>query len=487
MNWQNVHRAFKSDYLKLLPIMGLAFYIAFIPHQNYPYPVHLDEWQHLAFFNEIIKEGSVVGLSNPFFGGAPIINNQIGEVSFHLYWVVFYLISGISWLTIFRYFSGIIFMITVLAVYVLARRQGFGWEAAFLTCLIPTMVGILGPAFMVPAAMGLLFVSLSLFIAFNFSNFWSYMVLLTFLSFMFLLHAPTAVVLIVILIPYILLNLKDNFKYSLGLILAVTIPVLIVLPWIWELVLPQLKALLISQSIPPFVSIPRIIESYGYFPVSLCLLGVFSLGIKRRKGGFGLLFGLLALLLVLVIKYTFHYGPGLIYLRGLTFMMLMMGIIGGAGLRLVRNIRLPSKFSIRLKMPFISENMGNALCLVLIGLTLATCIPVRRDIPYYHMIDEEDYKAFVWIKENVDSSYDKAILDPWKSTAFTAITGKTVYTRIGAKPGPSDEKAYEFLRGGCSDTAFLREKGISIVYTQWECRNSDLEKVRNEVYLLKEP
>jgi len=31
------------DLLKLLPILALAFYIAFIPHQGYPYPVHWSE------------------------------------------------------------------------------------------------------------------------------------------------------------------------------------------------------------------------------------------------------------------------------------------------------------------------------------------------------------------------------------------------------------------------------------------------------------
>ena len=38
------------------------------------------------------------------------------------------------------------------------------------------------------------------------------------------LHAPTAVGLVIILVPYILLNLKGNFKHSLGITLAIAIP-----------------------------------------------------------------------------------------------------------------------------------------------------------------------------------------------------------------------------------------------------------------------
>ena len=174
------------------------------------------------------------------------------------------------------------------------------------------------------------------------------------------------------------------------------------------------------------------------------------------------------------------------YERGLMYMMLMVSIVAGAGLMGVKNLRLPEKISNRLRVPLITQNVGKFLCLVLIGLTLAIAIPDRRETPYYHMIDREDYQAFVWIKDNVDDEYKKAILDPWKATAFTVIAEKNVYTRIHAYPQPSDTKAYEFLQGGCTDTTFLREKGISIVYTLWECRNPDLVEVRKNVYLLME-
>lgn len=51
-------------------------------------------------------------------------------------------------MVIFRYFPGIVFLMIVLSVYILGRREGFGWGAALFTCLIPTTVGIMGPAFL---------------------------------------------------------------------------------------------------------------------------------------------------------------------------------------------------------------------------------------------------------------------------------------------------------------------------------------------------
>ncbi len=474
MTLTDVNRIPKTDYLILLPIMALAFYLTFIPHLNYPYPLHVDEWVHLVQSKSLMAAGSIT------FPGSFLL-----EAGFHLFWGVFQTISGISWMDIFRYFPGIIFIITVLSVYVLAQRQGFGWEAALFTCLIPTTVGILGPAFLVPIAIGLLFIPLSLFLAFNFRTGWSYLALFIFTSFLLTIHAPTAVGLAIILAPYILLNLKGNFKHSLGLTLALAVPFLVPFPWIFHMLLPTAKSLLSPQTIPTYIDLPRIILTYGYLPILLSLAGTFILAIRGGNRNYSLIFGLLALLVMLVVYYTFHYGVEIMYFRGLTYMMLMVSIVAGVGLMGVRKLRLPVKLSAWIKPPFITQNVVNVLCLALIALTLCMVIPIRQDIPYYNMIDQQDYEAFVWIKDNVGEDYGRAILDPWKATAFAAITGKGIYTRIHAAPAAKDEEAYKFLEDGCTDTAFLRKNGISIVYTRGESNNPDLVEVRKNVYLLK--
>jgi len=291
---------------------------------------------------------------------------------------------------------------------------------------------------------------------------------------------------VIVLVPYILLNLKGNFKHSLGITLAVVIPFLAPFPWIFSMLLPTAKSLLTPQPLPTYIDFPRITKIYGYLPILLCLLGTFLLAIRGGKKNYSLIFGLLALLVMVVAFFTFHYGLHIMYTRGLMYMMLMVSIIAGAGLAGVKNLRLPAKLTARLGVPpIITQNVGKFLCLVLIGVTLAVGIPDRQDTGYYHMIDEKDYEAFVWIEENVDKDYKKAILDPWKATAFCAITEKNIYTRIHAFPEPSDEEAYKFLDGGCSNTAFLRENGISIIYTRGECQNPDLTEVRENIYLLK--
>jgi hypothetical protein len=503
----NIKRLFKVDYLLLLLTLGLAFYIAFIPHQNYPYPLHVDEWVHLANSQAMLQAGNT-SYVEPFYGGATIGLGSNLEASFHLFWGIFQSISGLSWLTIFRYFPGIILMLTVLAVYVLAKREGFGWEAAFFTALIPTTVGILGPSFLVPATLGLLFTPLIIFLAFNLSTIWSYLLIFVLTSFLLAIHAPSAIYPILILTPYILLNLKGNFKHSLGIALALALPFLVVFPWIFDLLGPTFKSLFTSRPPTEYVQLPRVIETYGYLPTLFSLLGIFLLARQGGRKNYGLILGLLVLLLMLVTFYTFHHGVPIVYERGLLYLMLMMSLVAGAGLAGVKNLTLPAcqspqrtagrpaRLSHWPKASIASRYLGKFLCLALIGVTLAVTVPARQNTPYYHMIDSEDYQAFIWIKDNVGKEYDKAILDPWKATAFTAITGKKVYTRIHAYPTAKDNEAYDFLSGGSSNTTFLRGNGISIVYTrvyesglarqvEYESHNADLVPLARNIYLLR--
>ena len=250
--------------------------------------------------------------------------------------------------------------------------------------------------------------------------------------------------------------------------------------------LPTARGLLTPQAVSEYVQLPRVIVTYGYLPILLCLLGTGWLALKGDKKSYGLVLGMLAILLMLAIFYSLHYGVSIVYQRGLTFMMLMVSIVAGAGLMAVKNIRLPTGISNRLRLPAPAQNIGRLLCLTLVILILVIAIPARQNLPYYHMIDQQDYEAFVWIRDNVGGDYDRAILDPWKATAFTAITGKYVYTRIHSYPKPIDQEAYAFLGDGCSDTSFLEQHDISIIYSGLPCDNPDLTEVREDVYLLKE-
>ncbi len=51
----------------LLLILTLAFYMAFIPHIGYAYPLHVDEWMHMTYAETIAQTGSIT-FPDPFTG-----------------------------------------------------------------------------------------------------------------------------------------------------------------------------------------------------------------------------------------------------------------------------------------------------------------------------------------------------------------------------------------------------------------------------------
>ncbi|MDD5128011.1 MAG: hypothetical protein PHR43_07975 [Dehalococcoidales bacterium] len=466
----------------LLPALALAYYIAFIPHQSYQYPLHVDDWIHFANAQAILSAGSTT-YPNPLWDGVYSLSNNL-EAGFQLFWGIFHQISGVSWLTIFRFFPGIILVLTVLATYIFAQRLGFGVEAAFFAALIPTTVGILGPAFLVPVALGIFFVALTLFVAFHFQTIGGYVAVFIFTCFLLAIHAPSAVCLVLILLPYIILNLKGNTRHSLLLLLVIAVPFLAPFPWIFKMLLPTAMKLLTPEPLPEYIDFPRIIRTYGYVPMALCLVGTFWLAVKGGKKYYGLVLGLLALLLMLVVYFTFHYGLDIMYTRGLMFMMLLVGVVAGAGLAAVRRLELPPGVVEAIRIPQITNHLGNFLALVLVGLTLWFGIPLRQGIEYYHLINDADYEAFVWVKENVGAEHQKAVLDPSKALPFRIITGKKVFTWVFTEPKPNDIQAAKFLTDGCVDTEFLRKNGISLVYTTRGCQNPALIEVSKNVFLL---
>ena len=95
MTRQQICQLVKSNYLKPVPILVLAFYVASIPHQNYPHPVHIDEWCHPAYSKAMLQAGDTTFI-DPFFGQSTMNLSSNLEAGFHLFWGVLHQISGIS-------------------------------------------------------------------------------------------------------------------------------------------------------------------------------------------------------------------------------------------------------------------------------------------------------------------------------------------------------------------------------------------------------
>ena len=474
------HKPSLTEYLILFVILAFAAFATFIPHLDYAYPVHGDEWMHMTYSEAIVQTGNT-SYVEPFQGQSTsesFADNP--ENGFYILFALLQQISGINFTDIFVYFPVIFFIITVLGVYALGRREGFGLEAAFLTSLIPTSIGILGPAFMVPLSLGLLIVPLILFLAFNHRGLPAYILLFMFSCFLLLVHVPSAIIAIIVLVPFIILNFKGDFKQSLGISLALALPFLIVFSLI-NYFATITNYLSTGTSLSSFVKFPDLLQSYGIIPVILGGVGIAGLFIKGGKKNLGLLFGFAVLLLVLLVFVRLGFGLDILYQRGLIYVPLLLSIIAGAGLSWLTGLITSFKF---VKNNLFKKYLSVYFYALSVILILVIAVPTRLSTDYYHMVDQTDYESFSWIKSNLGADYQVALLDPWKATAFSALTQKYTARRIFEQREPVDDKIDAFLQSGASDTSVLRDNNISIVYNRNECENTDLNKIKDNIYLI---
>jgi hypothetical protein len=470
MNNNKQETTTQIELLMLFVLLVFAFFIAYIPHINYSYPVHVDEYNQLAYAQALVHEGSI-DFGEPFYGEWGQGINYGLFPGYYLLLGIIQQVCGMNLVHMPVYLPGILIMITVLGVYSYARRKGFGWEAALFTCLIPTTVGLLGPGFMVPVATGLLIVPLLLFLIDHQNRMSSYILCFIISCFLLLMHPPSALIMLVIVVPYILLTMTRDVKKGVSLLLVFSVPYIFTLVVASDIFLKLNEQTFTQQSIPSYIEFPALVQLYGYLPLLCGILGIMVLVIKNKIYDYGLILSLIALLATLMVFYQFHFGLPLVYLRTLLYTLLLLGIIAGAGLASVRmmNIR--------------TFNIGRYLYAGIFITILIVAIPARLSIPYYNMMDEGDYNAFTWIKDNISDAHDMVVLDPWKATAFTAITYKNVYERIFPAQEPMDDMVYNFLHSKCRDTHFLEYEDINIIYNPDDCNNTDLINIRENVYL----
>ena len=462
-----IYKIYKNKHVWLILILLLAFHLNFTPHKDYQYPVHVDEWVNFAISQAILDEGNVV-YTEPFMG-EKIITNDL-EIGLRTFLAVFKDLTGFSWIFIFRYMPGIIFMITVLGVYTFANRGGYGLQAAFLAALIPTSVRLIGPGFLVAVGVGLVFISLSLFLAYNTKK---YLLLFIFTAFLFLLHPPTALAVIAVLIPFVLLNYRNDPKHCMYIAAALMFAFLISSPRLAHLVAPTAGSMVsVTKHFLPLA--PHVFKVYGSLQTLIFVIGFFMLGKRGERNDHSLMFASVLLLLPITVYAQFTIGNLIIYGRSYSYLMLLMSIIGGYGL-----------FSISTRLKRYSP--GLAIYVLLIISILGTAVVAHSNTPYYHVMDKQEYGDYLWIKENLGDIQGISVLEPWNAKAYAPITGRFVYSHI--PPGPSEfcekrnREIYGFFKDGGNNSTFLEANNISIVYTKKTITNPDLTEVNPRIYL----
>lgn len=484
-------------------IMGFAFYTSLIPRLDYSYPLHTDEWTHFVEARTIVTEGTI-----PFFDPVtgedrtdPVTEETRSaphfEVGYHLFLAEFQLLTGLPWLEIFRYLPSAVFALAVLGAYIFGNRRGFGLEAALFASLVPTTVRFLGPAFAVPVALGLFFIPLVLFLV---SNYWASkglpVLLLALLSFLFIAHVPTAVFAGLIIAVYGVFQtlrraLSRRSMRRRALVHLATVLVAVALSSLPLLAYNNwLVGEAAAESLPQYLleAPGGIIQRLGYVPYPLFVLGLVLLARSGRRTDRALLVTTVLVATYAFLYYQFGLGNAALYSRSILYLSLLVLLIAGLATAGVR------RWLARLLSPRWAGGASFAAAgLVFVAVMLPSLglgLESRYEEQYYHRIGDTQYEDFVWIGDHLCSGYERALTDPSFGRAFAAISGRYAYAAIPTTAAPvrpaEVDEAKQVLHDGVPDADWLREHGVSIVYTTRRVENPELVRVHDRVYVLPE-
>ncbi len=477
--------------LILIGILCFAFYMAFIPHIDYEYPLHVDEWANYGNSQALITAQSITYVE-PFLGERIVEDHP--ETGYHLFLSGVKLLTGLPWFQIFRIFPSVIFMLVVLSAYLFGRRGGFGLEAAFFVALVPTTVRFLGPAFLVPVALGMLFIPLVLFTLHHFEiTFPKGVFLLLLLSFLFLMHVPTAIAVCLISAIYAFAKGYADWRAKISwwkspamIFTAILLSLLVVILRYSSMIVEVSEdiELMTAAEAYPLPLIADAYQKFGYISLVFLLVGVWFLSVQGKAKDYALVFCAAIFLAILLLFTRFNIGMGIMYDRSWLYFFILVSLVAAFG---VRGVRLwCQKFFGR----YISNPAILGVVLVLLLLIPSAWLTTRNHLeePYYRIVDDTIYADFIWIAENIDARYQRAVLDPWLALTFPPIASRFVHTYSAFYPDPERDTAIidvdEFFKNQCRNTEWLREHDISIVYTDVTVDNAELEQVHNHVYVL---
>ena len=171
--WMKTKKFKKGYYLSemhiLRVILVLGVVLASYPHWNYPYPLHVDEWFHIAEGKMVAQGAGINWYSGQKFG--------LGmERAWHVTLGLVQKVLGLNvkeWMI----FPAVMHAFAILSVFYFVKKMFGSREAlvaSFLTALMPSNVTMGGPVMLVPVNLSLIFIPLGLVFLFGlaFKNDW---------------------------------------------------------------------------------------------------------------------------------------------------------------------------------------------------------------------------------------------------------------------------------------------------------------------------
>ena len=485
-----------KKFIILVGILCFTLFMMFLPHlsNNYYLPFHVDEWIHWSYSQSVMESGSTT-FTNPYTG---VGNTTHAETGFHICTACIAYLSSANLPSIFLFLPSIIGAFISLTAFNIGERskRKFGLEAAFIIAFIPTTIRFLGPSFYVAVTLGLLLLIFVIWLG-QLKKSQGALLVVAFIGFMFIVHPPTALAGITIMIIFsVFLLLGKEYKATLltGIFSIISIIPIIIAYYLttrWDYSIEMfLQAAYGKEYLLKLPGIWISFEHFGVITWVLFVIGIYYSFINGKSLKRAMSFASIIFIIIIGFYSQLGYGVPILYERAFLYLFVLVGLTAGVGLSELRK----SIECIAVKNTFkryrqVSKNLRFIPPVVVCTLLLITAVSAHIEIPYYQMIDENDYETFIWIRNHIEDyrsenhSFDIGAVHPFKASPFSAITGiHIISSSMHPIYGISlENQMKKFLNEKCDNTSFLEQHRLSIIYGH--CNNEYLKEIHENVFL----
>jgi len=494
----------KEVYLKIVLLalsLALCFFLVYKVHAAYPYqfvepesatlvnatqypfPLHNDEWTHLALGLAIAEEHKTD--FNPYLDTPA----QDREKGFHLLLAGLFSMPGINPVLAYQFFAPIMLAINAFflffLVFKLTKNYWIGLFSLLFFASLRNNVNMLGNWFFTPLTftLFLVFIYLYLFIkAFEGGKGSKIFMLASIIVFLIaiLIYPFTAVLASIVSSAYTLTKLgfvKKNLKLVIPLgIIGFIISAVFVKLYFWTGTIGGtaqkfLGELVFKKGWTVLEHSYSLLSFYGVIPLILAAAGIFYLALKRnnrdRTNQNNLLFIIwpALLLLNLVLFVLFGFSLFLPYQRNFFYLLVSLAPLSAMGLYWLSELLVNySKKHIFKKRKY-TRVPAIILVAVVLFFTFINYYRVEpQEFSLQRIITPAEYEALLWLKEHYEP-YQKVLAKPFLSVAVYPVSMNRV---VGMMPsgleGGAYGKVYDFFQLGCeAKQAILAEEKVNFV------------------------
>ncbi len=402
----------------LLSGVIVVFFLIYSPHFTYRFPLHVTEYFYMNHAYKITETGKLC--INPYND----IYDCDAKTGFPALLASIFLLTKMDPLLDYKFLPALFGIITALVIFVfiyeLTKNFWTSLLAMVLSATIPGNSLILGLILAVPFTVSLILCFLFLLLMHKWLTERSanYLILAgIFIFIAFTLHGSAAAYILVVSLPYVVYNMKKDWKvfcaFFIGL-LAVSAAVF--LSWFWK---GGIKETILSN----FWRLEFPYHNINYFligiPLAICgLFGLYIiLGEKHQKIlSFFFIFSLVGFLISSIIKYSYLIRP-----ERLIYLVLLFAIfIGSIGFSHLLGIL---RHKIKKKYVFIL--IAGVLLALIFGFQLRANFPPLFD----YIVDDKDYEMLDWLK--IHYSGQRILANPRFSSAIPITNNSVVVHWMG--------------------------------------------------------